>query len=362
MIHHCKLDIFPQSIFTMSNMDELVVVIANLKFADLCLLLDFVYLGESQVPPDRLDDFLKAGELLQIRGIKEGRIQYLNSLQQTTTVNRSFDATISSTQETLIEPRAKRAREENDFTVQEASEIMKVLLDNNADIDVDLQTQQQAKTIGVSLQGKPSSFFMTKNPIADKMRRSSSPPRSGRKNIPEKPKFLCRFCSRALTTQGRIKKHENECVDNPNREIAICDICNFQLKPSSLSLHKNSKHKSLTSLPPQLVPSTSKDSFNSDASQIEQMPIDNIPPPILFDELTKESLAKVEVLEIPACSSLFGLPMKINSKREFNIDPLVFAGPDLSPGSKQKDEEPPTKDVDEDEMKSPEQPQTLSQI
>lgn len=43
-------------------MDRPVICIIGIKFIDLCLILDFAYLGQAQVPHDRLDDFLRAGE------------------------------------------------------------------------------------------------------------------------------------------------------------------------------------------------------------------------------------------------------------------------------------------------------------
>lgn len=245
--------------FSFSGMEKPMVVISGIPFRILCLILDFAYLGQAQVPHDLLDEFIKAGETLQIRGIKEGRIHFMQNqvqtVQQTRSVNRSFDATISSTQqEAGVEPSAKRPRDEEDISIQEASEIMKMLLDSSADIDP--EAAGQVKPTAAISQAMPvnSNISMTvaKAPNQQQAQRSfilaphPTPALQGpiRPAImgKDKPKFECRFCFRYLSSQGRNKKHENECSMNPDRLVAVCDICKQEMKPSSLTQHKNSKH------------------------------------------------------------------------------------------------------------------------
>lgn len=239
-----------QAMFNVSTMERPIVIVSGIKFIDLCLILDFAYLGQAQVPHDRLDEFLRAGELLQIKGIKEGRIHFMTNLVHsvhqttTTTVNRSFDSTISSTQETYSEPLAKRPREDDDITIQEASEIMKMLLESNPDMDIEsaqVKTMTTTTTIpnpihnNACISRAPTAMPQTRNMVNPKQMPLPF-------SIKDKPKFLCRFCGRSLSTQGRINKHEKECNDNPDREVTKCDICQVELKPSSLAQHKNTKH------------------------------------------------------------------------------------------------------------------------
>lgn len=227
-----------------------IVIIAGVSFVDLCLILDFAYLGQAQVPYERLDDFLKAGELLQIRGIKEGRIHFMTNHVHTVQVqqavsNRSFDAT-STTQETVNEPAVKRPREDDDILIQEASEIMKMLLEDN-DQDND-NIQVKTTTAGplpiqqpiMLNRGQPSTRFSITRAVAGQPSKAlvvSIP----QPNSNEKPKAPCRFCS-SMFSEPRVAKHEKECAQNPNRATAICDICKLELKPSALTAHKNSKH------------------------------------------------------------------------------------------------------------------------
>lgn len=243
--------------FNLSGMDKPIIVVSGVKFADLCLILDFAYLGQAQVPHERLDDFIKAGELLQIRGIKEGRIHFMtnqiHAVHQTAT-NRSFDPAISSTQEIFTEPPAKRPREDDEISIQEASEIMKMLLSDNAD---DLEVDQPKTTSAVQTaptQTMPIYLQTVIGPKLTNQPQQQQPPQPRHGPLPppvvsppvlkakEKPKYFCRFCGRSLSTQGRIRKHENECNDNPDRVIAVCDVCRLELKPSSLNHHKNVKH------------------------------------------------------------------------------------------------------------------------
>lgn len=248
-------------------MDKPVVIIHGIKFIDLCYILDFAYLGQAQVPQDKLDDFLKAGELLQIRGIKEGRIHFIsNHVQhtvQTSNNNRSFEATISSTQETCVLPNAKRPRDDEDISIQEASEIMKMLLESNAEQDNE-NVQVKNPSLAPLPQVLMSCPIMTPAPRKPPMTTSSSV-----KSTPQpSPKFFCRFCDRSLSTQARINRHEAECTDNPNKIIAICDICKARMKPSSLTQHKNSKHGRSKSLPSSMAPE--KPSVDD---KIQQLPI-----------------------------------------------------------------------------------------
>lgn len=219
----------------------------NVRFTDLCSILDFAYLGQANVPHDRLNDFLKVGEFFQVRGIKEGRIHFMTNqpqqYAQTATTAQvlnpvivtqaSFDPSVTSSQE---EPRpAKRAREEEDednISMQEASEIMKLLLDNpefDQSIKSDVSIKNENVVANVAPQTIQSQTIIHQEIL----------PAVASNN---KPKFLCRFCGRQLSTKGRVTKHEKECNDNPNREIIYCEVCQVELKPSSMNHHMNSKH------------------------------------------------------------------------------------------------------------------------
>lgn len=232
--------------FSVGSVEKPVVIITGVKFADLCLILDFAYMGQASIPQDRLDDFLKAGELLQIRGLKEGRIHFMT--KHVNPFNRSFDATISSTQEQPVEaPPLKRPREEDDVSIQEATEIMKMLLDGP---ELDEQAKGQATpqfTVGSSIAPTQNMVLMRTQSAPPTQRQFfGSPPGQSQQELAntskEKPVFACRFCDRRLSTQGRIRKHETECSENPDRIIAVCEICSAEMKPSSLTQHKKQKH------------------------------------------------------------------------------------------------------------------------
>lgn len=240
----------------------------NIRFIDLCSILDFVYLGHANVPQNRLDDFLKAGELFQIRGIKEGRLHFLtsqgrqqfqaNSAQinnlksivvtpltssSGSSSTSSFDPTITSTQDPsgILRPPSKRIREDDeqeDISIQEASEIMKMLLDHPELDDHPIKAEQLKETGAVAVQQMQNQT--QQHELTQQCTTGATCPAQPANNV--KPKFLCRFCGRGLSTKGRVQKHEKECNDNPHREIAFCEVCFIELKPSSLNHHMNSKH------------------------------------------------------------------------------------------------------------------------
>lgn len=247
--------------FSVGSVEKPIIIITGVKFADLCLILDFAYMGQASIPQDRLDDFLKAGEMLQIRGLKEGRIHFMTKHVHnyvppppSAYSNRPFEQTITSTQEQPLEPPAKRPREDEEVSMQEANEIMKMLLDNTAEIETEQTkapvTQQFAiGTTGTNVmrtQSAPQMNFLSSHaqPKQDPLAPAAK----------EKSNFICRFCGRGLTTAGRIKKHENECSDNPDRIIAVCDICSTEMKPSSLTSHKKQKHDVKAKHEPQKLP------------------------------------------------------------------------------------------------------------
>lgn len=259
----------PQSVFNAIGIEKpLIVMPPNIRFIDLCSILDFIYLGHANVPQNRLDEFLKAGELFQIRGIKEGRYHFLTTTQgrqqfhsNTTQINNlksivvtplnssggsssssSFDQTISSTQDpsAILRPPSKRIREEDeqDISIQEASEIMKMLLDHPELDDHPIKPEQLKENSVVEVQQMKN---QTQNETTTQQSQTGTTCSAQPVNC-AKPKFLCRFCGRGLSTKGRVQKHENECNDNPHREIVFCEVCFIELKPSSLNHHMNSKH------------------------------------------------------------------------------------------------------------------------
>jgi hypothetical protein len=310
--------------------NPVVVMPLGLKFTDLCLILDFAYLGQAQVPHESLDDFLKAGELLQIRGIKERRLNFVTAHHQPP-MNRSFDSTISSTQESFGQPPTKRQREDDDISIQEASEIMKMLFENNLEIESEVQNMPAETTTippqpvptfinkATVLQAPPITFYSQ----APQPPRPPAPKKKSTnigKKAQEKPKFPCRYCNRGLASQGRVAKHENECNDNPHRETIHCEYCNLELKPSSYTLHKNTKHANFKSQPPSpdysSQPSNSPNPMNSPHSMT------------VNDQLSKSSIIDPLLTMSPQVSPTeqitnLNTPMPVHILKVEKIEPLT---------------------------------------
>lgn len=253
--------------FNVGSVEKPIVIITGVKFADLCLILDFAYMGQASIPQDRLDDFLKAGELLQIRGLKEGRIHFMTkhvhnyTQPQPTSISRSFEPTVTSTQEHRVQTPAKRPREEEDVSMQEATEIMKMLLDSSGEIEAEQtkapvaqqfaigtpSTSQNNNPMRTQNAPQPQTNFLGPHPDQVKQEPTAA-------LIKEKSGYICRYCGKHLTTSAGIKKHENECYENPDRIMAVCEICNLTVKPSSLTAHKKQKHEGKTKQTTQKTP------------------------------------------------------------------------------------------------------------
>lgn len=227
-----------------------MIVISGVNFQDLCWILDFAYLGQANVPHDHLDDFLKAGELLQIRGIKEGRIHFMTSFQQQTQLVTSNSSTLPTASSTFAEPSLKRPREDDEPSIQEVSEIMKMLLESNPDLDVDQIQVKPNSVMNQELPFAPKTPQFIKPPVIQHEMKYITPPPSIMPRTlatapaldKDKKKFACGFCKRVLVTSARMKKHENECNENPNREIIYCPVCHFDIKPTAMTAHLRLKH------------------------------------------------------------------------------------------------------------------------
>lgn len=171
---------------------------------------------------------------------------HVHTVQQAVS-SRSFDATISSTQETVSEPAAKRPREDDEILIQEASEIMKMLLEENDQDNYNIQVKTTAtgqspiqQPIMQVNRGQPSTRFSIARAATEQPSKAlvvSIP----QPNSIEKPRAACRFCSNSFS-EPRVPKHEKECTENPNRTTATCDVCHLVLKPSALTAHKSTKH------------------------------------------------------------------------------------------------------------------------
>lgn len=254
-----------QNMFSVGSVEKPIIIITGVKFSDLCLILDFAYMGQASIPQDRLDDFLKAGELLQIRGLKEGRIHFMTkhvhsyTQPQSANNNRSFEQTITSTQKHPEEATAaKRPREEEDVSMQEATEIMKMLLDNSGEIEGE---QTKAPIVQPFAVGTPQNNILirSQNALQPQINFPGPHPSQLKQEllapaVKEKSGFICRYCGKHLTTAAGIKKHENECYENPDRIMAVCEICNSTVKPSSLTAHKKQKHEAKTKQTTQKIP------------------------------------------------------------------------------------------------------------
>lgn len=171
--------------------------------------------------------------------MKEGWIQFMQSDAKPadfpTTGNSVFDVSNLNKQEAPAEQSAKRPREKSEpsglLGSQEGSKKEKIAS------EVAAEEIQVKPTAAESHQSQPVPF---PKPFPPQRHRksvvSSVSPGRKEKSTMESPKLNCRFCHKALSLVY-VKKHQVECNNNPDREIATCDVCQMEIKPSSLSRH-----------------------------------------------------------------------------------------------------------------------------
>lgn len=172
--------------------------------------MDFVYQGHAQVPQDRLDDFIKTGDILQIRGINEGWIEFSQSSAQmdcSTTVHSSSEIQNTNTQKAPAKQHfAKRQHEEDEPSIQKGSEKKKLLLENVSELNAE---RFHLRPTDSAVEGKNRELFLSlKNfPL---QKRQSAPAVLGENRINiEPPKVIGRFYCKSLSIPSREKENKN---------------------------------------------------------------------------------------------------------------------------------------------------------
>ena len=72
-----SLSLSPSFFFQSNPCQHPIVILRDISKEDLASLLKFMYNGEVQIPEERLKDFLKTAETLQVRGlINDGKADF----------------------------------------------------------------------------------------------------------------------------------------------------------------------------------------------------------------------------------------------------------------------------------------------
>nr|XP_026497251.1 protein bric-a-brac 2-like isoform X1 [Vanessa tameamea] len=122
-----------------------VIFLDNVSYKTLCSILDYVYTGEVQVTKEQLDDLIKAGKVLQIKGLQEMTSQTTSSNLPSNLIDPSviIDSNSSEDKNDLLQTKIETLEEsEEQFSMTD--DLTKNEFNNNQDLfekEVELQLE-----------------------------------------------------------------------------------------------------------------------------------------------------------------------------------------------------------------------------
>jgi len=296
------------------NNSHTFVVFADIEFIDLCALLEYIYTGESTINYGRIDKFLHAADKLQVKGIKDGKVDFFVSslhnqqLQQqqqqqatngtqitrtspTSTVPQPFPTQPTRAVDVTLQPAAKKRSRLDDNQLEDStsshpddSDLMKLLFANGEEpaiIGDGRQVQPVTSSSAPQFLNAPSRTFappFTKFISYPTIRNSTTPVQSpsylsstetgSPAQLPLNHNQLeCQYCSKKYAMQRTLARHEKECLKNPAAPKVSCDVCSVEMRPSYLAQHKKAKHSNETA--EKTSPASSSELNASDSSMTE---------------------------------------------------------------------------------------------
>lgn len=226
-------------------------LIENTSFVDLNNIVQFIYYGELMMDRNYLTHFIQIADLFGVQDIHDLEIDIVGSAPiVNSTANNEEDQDQLKMLENAIIPidiNVEVPRPSNMPNIQRSNsksaeklERLKVLSVKKASIsedeksfmkELDLVPKVEAKVRQKSAPKKPPKRLIIKLP------------RSARRSNTIGPqKMECRYCSRPYSVASSLRNHEKFCILNDNRSVSICNICNEEVKPGSMTFHRKRYH------------------------------------------------------------------------------------------------------------------------
>lgn len=216
-------------------------LIENTSFVDLNNIVQFIYYGELKMDRNYLTHFIQTADLFGVQDIHDLEIDIIGStanniedqdqLKMLENVEINVEVPGPSKMPNIQRSNSKSA---------EKLERLKVLSVKKASIsedeksfmkELDLVPKVEAKVRQKSAPKKPPKRLIIKLP------------RSARRSNTIGPqKMECRYCSRPYSVASSLRNHEKFCILNDNRSVSICNICNEEVKPGSMTFHRKRYH------------------------------------------------------------------------------------------------------------------------
>ncbi|XP_046962194.1 protein bric-a-brac 2-like [Vanessa cardui] len=112
-----------------------VIFLDNVSYKTLCSILDYVYKGEVQVTKEQLDDLIKAGKVLQIKGLQEMTSQTTSSNLPSNLIDSSVITDSNSTEDKndLLQTNVETSEESEPLGMTDC--LVKNEFNNNQDVE-----------------------------------------------------------------------------------------------------------------------------------------------------------------------------------------------------------------------------------
>lgn len=221
---------FNRLILLNTNMNPIVVLSSEVSFKELEALIEYCYTGTCLVLSDNIDEFLKIGKNLEIRGlVEESEAEDPNNNSSFINIPETPSATPLVLMDLTLEenlPPQKVAKPENNpaskiipETSKKAPKVKRERTERALKIRLPssqlLQVKQKTKRKALA----PADENAQPKPKVSKTAETS-----------EKLQLKCQFCPRVYTNKTSRNTHQRECDNNPSKVEIECSICHEIMK------------------------------------------------------------------------------------------------------------------------------------
>ena len=231
-------------------------LIENVSFVDLNNIVRYIYAGELTIDRDYLTHFIQVGDTFGIMDIHDLEIDTGNPNVRDAPeeIIKEEVAEIPELVEIIekVEVPAKL-----DIAVPESSKKPNILRSSSKSIEM-LDKLKVLTPVKAAI-GEDEKLFLKQLNLVPK----TDPPKTRSKTAAKKaPKRLivklprstrrfstigtqkleCRHCSRPYNSSSSLRTHEKFCILNINRSVSVCNICNEEVPPGSMTFHKRRYH------------------------------------------------------------------------------------------------------------------------
>ena len=213
---------FFQQIFLENPHQHPLLFLKDIRYSDLVSIVNFIYLGQTEVPQVDLNGFMEAAEVLGVRGLLKTakEIPDLNPFTNSKTLLNNLDAQ-SISANTIVD--------------------YKTLLKGYSSIEEYPEYEEEEKydtRINISNKNSDGKFACDK---CEYSTNRSSHLKTHIKGKHEGVKFMCDKCERQFSVKSNLQAHQHSKHEG---KIYSCGECHFETGASAmLSQHKAKYHR-----------------------------------------------------------------------------------------------------------------------